>query len=295
LLDAFSPQVYFLFFFFSSVLLTANSEAELKKKINYALDYMTGWFSANGLVLNIEKTKVMKFTPSNRQNEIFQIMYQNRLLIGTNKTIFLGLELDKNINWKNHIQKILPKLSSACYLIRRMCPSCNINTLKMIHFAYFHSVMEFVIIFWGVSVESKIIFLQQKRIIRIMTGSPTRTTCKMLFQKLKILTLISQYILSLMRFLLSNLNIFTFNSSEHNINTRLRLKLHKPLVRLKMYQWSSCYNCINICNKLPDDLANLMLNKKRFLSQIKKISDRQALLYTGRILERSVLHNNNPT
>ena len=188
---------------------------------------MTGWFSANGLVLNVEKTNIMKFTPNNRQNETFQILHQNRLLIGTDNTKFLGLELDKNVNWKNHIQKILPKLSSACYLIRRMCPSCNIHTLKMIYFAYFHSVMEFGIIFWGVSVKSKRIFLQQKRIIRIMTGSSTRTTCKMLFPKLKILTLISQYILPSMRFLLSNLVLFTFNSSVQNINTRLRLKLQK--------------------------------------------------------------------
>jgi hypothetical protein len=32
----------------SSVLLTANNEAELKNKKNYAPDYMTGWFTANG-------------------------------------------------------------------------------------------------------------------------------------------------------------------------------------------------------------------------------------------------------
>jgi mannose/fructose/N-acetylgalactosamine-specific phosphotransferase system component IID len=121
----------------TSVLLTAKNDADLKNKINYALDYVTGWFSANGLALNMEKTNIMKFTPSNRLNETFQIIYQNRLLTGANNTKFLGLELDKNINWKNHIQKILPKLSSACYLIRRMYPSCNLNTLKTIYFAYF--------------------------------------------------------------------------------------------------------------------------------------------------------------
>ena len=33
----------------------------------------------------------------------------------------------------------------------------------MIYFAYFHSVMEFGILFWGVSVESKKVFLQQKK------------------------------------------------------------------------------------------------------------------------------------
>jgi hypothetical protein len=231
----------------------------------------------------------MKFTPRNRQNEIFQItvMCQNRPLIGTNNTKFLVLELDKNINWKNHIQKRLPKLSSARFLIRRMCPSCNINTLKMIYFAYFRSIMEFGIIFWGASVESKRIFLQQKRIIRIMTGSSTRNTCKKLFQKLKILTLISQYILSLMRFLSSSLDIFIFNSSVHNINTRSMLKLHKQQVRLKMYQPSSYYNCTNTYNKLPDNLANLILNKKLPITT-KKIPDKQTLLYSGRIFEYSV-------
>ena len=52
------------------------------------LDYMTEWFLANGLALNMEKTNIMKFTSRNRQNESFQIMHQNRLLTGTNSTKF---------------------------------------------------------------------------------------------------------------------------------------------------------------------------------------------------------------
>ena len=116
-----------------------------------------------------------------------------------------------------------------------MYPCCNSNTLKKIYFAYFHTVMEYGIIFWGVSVESKRIFHQQKRIIRIMTGSTSRISCRTLFQKLEILTQTSKYILSSMRFLSSNLDIFTFNTSVHNINTRLKLKLHKPTARLTMY------------------------------------------------------------
>jgi len=254
----------------TSVLLTENNDTELKNKIKGKLEYLTQWFSANGLVLNMEKTNIMKFTPNMRQNETFQITHQNILLNGTNNTKFLGLELDKNVNWKNHTQKFLPKLSSACYLIRRMYSYCNLNTLMMIYFAYFHSVMEYGIIFWGVSVDSKRIFLQQKRVLRIMMGSSPRATCRMLFCKLKILTLTSQYILSLMGFLSSNLNLFTFNSSVHNITTRLRLKLHKPSVNLKIYQQSPYFNCINIFNKLPEDLAILIQNKRHFLLQLKK-------------------------
>jgi len=43
----------------TSVLLTAKNDEELKNKINCALDYVTGWFSANGLVLNMEKTNII--------------------------------------------------------------------------------------------------------------------------------------------------------------------------------------------------------------------------------------------
>jgi len=130
--------------------------------------------------------------------------------------------------------------------------------------------MEYGIIFGGVSVESKRVLLQQKRILRIMTGSSLRASCRKLFRELKILTMTSQYILSLMRFLSSNLDTFTFNSSIHNINTRYRLKLHKPLVNLKIYQQSSYYNCVNIYNKLPEDLATQIQNKRQFLLQLKK-------------------------
>ena len=107
-----------------------------------------------------------------------------------------------------------------------MYPFCNLNTLKMIYLAYIHTVMEYGISFWGVSVESKRIFKQQKRIIRIMTGSTSRISCRTLFRKLEILTLTYQYILSSMRFLSSNLEIFTFNTSAHTTNTRIKLKLH---------------------------------------------------------------------
>jgi len=147
------------------------------------------------------------------------------------------------------------------------------NTLKMIYFAYFHAVVEYGIVFWWDLVESKRIFQQQKRIIRIMTGSTLSISCRSLFWKLEILTLTFQYILFLMRFLLSNLEIYTFNTSVHNINTRCKLKLHKPATRLTMYQMSVYYNIINIYNKLPDDLAELVSNKKCFLLQQKEISN----------------------
>jgi hypothetical protein len=50
-----------------SVILTASNETELKTQFSQTLDYMIEWFSVNGLSLNMDKTNIMKFSPSNRK------------------------------------------------------------------------------------------------------------------------------------------------------------------------------------------------------------------------------------
>jgi hypothetical protein len=116
----------------TSVLITATNDVELINKAEPMLATMIDWLSANGLAMNMEKTNIVKFTPTNRSITDFEMAHQDGLLKETGHIKFLGLELDKNINWKCHIQRILPKLSSACYLLRRMSHICNLSTLKMI-------------------------------------------------------------------------------------------------------------------------------------------------------------------
>ena len=179
-------------------------------------------------------------------------------------TVYLGNDR------KNHIQLLLPKLGSACYLARKMYPCCGINTLKMIYFAYFHSIMEYGTVFWGNSVESIKVFQQQKRIIRIMTGSSPRTSCRGLFKELEILTTTSQYVLSVMKLLSTNLENYNFNITMHDKNTRSKLKLHKPSTRHSMYQKNVYFNSIEVYNRLPGAIAELIGNKKPFSNQLKK-------------------------
>jgi hypothetical protein len=72
------------------------------------------------------------------------LFYTARL---TQHTKFLGLQIDNHLNWKNHIDQIVPKLSGACYAVRSMSHVSNTVTLKAIYFAYFHSIMKYGIIF----------------------------------------------------------------------------------------------------------------------------------------------------
>jgi len=125
------------------------------------------------------------------------IKYRDKQISIVNETKFLGVLINNNLSWKTHIECIKSKLSSACYALRSVIPYVTINTLKMIYHFYFHSIMTYGLLFLGNSPDSIKIFRLQKKIIRIMIGCRSKDSCRKLFFNLEILTLPSQYILSL--------------------------------------------------------------------------------------------------
>jgi hypothetical protein len=104
--------------------------------------------------------------------------------------------------------------------------------------------MSYGIIFWGNSPHSSIIFKMQKRAIRTMMGCGHTESCRKSFVELKILPLTSQYIFSLLLFVVNNRNYFTPNSVFYDSNTRHRNDLHLPQATLAMYQKGAYYSVI---------------------------------------------------
>jgi hypothetical protein len=89
----------------------------------------------------------------------------------------------------------MPKMSTACYAIRAMYSSSDTITFKIIYFADFHSIMEYRIISWGNSSQSRKTFQLQKKNERLLTQSIPTNSCKSLFQTLKRVISPSQYLL----------------------------------------------------------------------------------------------------
>jgi len=117
----------------------------------------------------------------------------------------------------------MPKFSRTCYVIRTMQYLSDISTLKRCLFS-FHNGYDFI--FWGNSPVSRKVFQLQKKIIRIMRGSTSRTSHKPLFRTLEILTMPSKYMLSLVSLFVDNLEYCTLNFSIQEINTRRRVQLY---------------------------------------------------------------------
>jgi len=59
--------------------------------------------------------------------------------------------IDDSLSWKCHIDQIMYKLKTACFVIRTMLAIMSQETLKMAYFAYIHSTISYGIIFGGES------------------------------------------------------------------------------------------------------------------------------------------------
>ena len=70
---------------------------------------MIKWFADNNLVLNIDKTNIMKFITKNSSHSTLHIDYKEKYIEKMMNTKFFGLQIDNHINWKNHIQEMIPK------------------------------------------------------------------------------------------------------------------------------------------------------------------------------------------
>jgi len=91
---------------------------------------MIEWFSANKLVLNLEKTNIMKFVTINQPHCALTISYKDKCIDEAVNLKFFRIQIDNHLNWRNHTDQIITKLSVACYMVRQMYHICNNNTLR---------------------------------------------------------------------------------------------------------------------------------------------------------------------
>jgi len=161
----------------------------------------------------------MHFSTKSKLVIEIQLSYKSNPITNMLSTRFLGLTLDSTLFWNLHIEQLSSKLNSACYVIRLLKTIISTKNLRTVYFAYIHSIITYGIVFWGSSPYSNNIFKLQKRVIRIIMKVDNRVSCRELFKKLNILPLHSQYILSILLFVVNNIHEFTLNSDVHSIRT----------------------------------------------------------------------------
>ena len=171
---------------------------ELFSKANTELNKTQELFASNLLTINIKKTKFMVF----HNNKTILPSYPP-LTIGTSiisragsglseKAIrFLGLWVDNDLTFYQHISKIKMKLGLAIYQLSACKYLTPEQVKKNIYYSIFESNLRFAAPIYGSAKESELncIFLQQKRAVRLITNAKFKDHTDPIFYKLRILKL----------------------------------------------------------------------------------------------------------
>jgi len=184
--------------------------------------YLTEVFGDIGLVLNNEKTNNINFSTKTLPVEMNTVQ----------ECKFLGVQLDRNLNWKPHISILKTKLNSAAFVIRRFSKLGNTQLAILAYNSLFQSRISYAIEAWGSCSDQlfQSIFKTQKRVIRSIKGPKLRQSCREAFKDLQIMTLPSIYVYQILlyaKYVFDN-NGFALNENYHNYNTRGKGDLSAP-------------------------------------------------------------------
>ena len=237
-----------------NVLIEDSDERLLQPKIDRVVVELETWFNRNELVINTEKTGVMLF--HNRQTHVSVkplVAFNNMRVEYITEIKFLGIQIMDTIRWHSHIQSLAGKLGKVAFMIKSLKEILSPILIRNIYFAKFHSLLRFGIVFWGGSGSelSMRILRIQKRVIRSMVGVSSRTSCKHLFQELKILTSVSLYIMEVICYIRKHHQIVELNTDIHVYNTRRKMDIHIKLHNTELYKRSVINMGTKLYNKLP--------------------------------------------
>ena len=139
----------------TNILVIEDNKGDFQDSIKQTLQTVNTWFVNNRLSLNINKTQLVEFKSSSYVNDTFQSTDDIPDINLTTETRFLGITLDSTLSWKLHIEQVVAKMSSACYVLRNIKQVVSQDTLRMVYFANIHSLLSYGIILWGNSAYTK--------------------------------------------------------------------------------------------------------------------------------------------
>ena len=98
------------------------TQNEFENECKLELTKLTNWLQRNKLSLNIEKTKYLHFHKPQRMPLILNI--NNTIIEKVNLFNYLGIILNENLAWRNHIEMVANKMAKI---------TCVLNRLKYVY------------------------------------------------------------------------------------------------------------------------------------------------------------------
>lgn len=240
---------------------------ELVERCGVMYEALGNWFNKNLLNLNEEKTQSMLFKSKHSNLQLHNIVHLDKQALELSASIkFLGIHIDNALEWHAHVEYLVPKTATLCYILRNIKCYISGESLKIIYHGSFESILRFGIIFWGSCTSMDTLFKLQKRCLRTLYGLKYRESCRGVFKSNKILTVYSLYVYECLLFFFKNKQLFVTTEKPSTYNTRTKDVVY-PIHRLTATEKTTKYRCIKFFNKLPRKLQEIQIFNK-FKSEV---------------------------
>ena len=236
--------------------------------LNIELNKLSIWFRANKLSLNLKKTKFMVFKPSQkRKSHDIQLLINDYKLDQVKETIFLGVILDENLNWKSEISHVANKVSKSIGIIRKSNFYLSTKSLRTLYFSLVYPYFFNCNLVWASTYKSNLLRLEilQKRVVRTIAKTDPYAHTDPIFRNLGILKFQDMHLLQLGLFMYSHQNRtlplkfdckFTLQKEIHSYHTRNSHLYRLPLCRTNIKQFSVFYQGPKFYNSLSTEIVN---------------------------------------
>ena len=244
----------------------------LFKTSNLLCSELSSWFSSNKLSLNANKTKFILFKPNKKVEKVItekdlKILLDQNAIQRVQCTTFLGVVLDEDLQWRNHIDYLNNKLKRFMAILYNKKLILPESSKKLLYFAYAHSILSYGIELYGTA---KIAHLQPlivtfHKVLRMLQNKPRDTPVKTLYNnysifslpvffKFKILMLVYKCLHTFECMPANLCAIFNTGFQTHNYNTRSInssvLNIHASDAFYSSYGYIGC----KLWNSLPYNL-----------------------------------------
>ena len=107
--------------------------------VNRELQNINEWFISNKLSLNVKKTKFSIFHKASRRDDLPlllpKLFINNQVIKRQSSIKFLGILLDENLSWKEHLKLTENKVAKNIGLIYKVKPYLNKDSLLALYFS----------------------------------------------------------------------------------------------------------------------------------------------------------------
>ena len=256
----------------------------LFKVVNNELTKLAHWFKANKLSLNASKTKYTFFHKLNARDDIplkLPILSINKVNIKRERSMkFLGVILDENITWKEHIKLIENKIAKNIGILYKAKFLLNQTCLRNIYYSFIHCYLNYANIAWCSTNRSKLtkLFNKQKHASRIIFNVDKFTHSRPLMKNLNVLNVYQINIYQSLIFMYKFNNKMTptifntlFKKIEHAYPTRFsNNNFVQPKTFSKTTNFSISKRGPYLWNTLLDNDTKSILTLDHFKTKVKQ-------------------------